>query len=109
MKVNHLALAAALALGSASGYAVNLGTLDLSSGSGAFSNTPVAGSFTDTLTFTLSSASFLTGSVITSVAGTQNVDFTSISVTGTGGPFTFTKALGDPFELWTLSSVQLGA
>jgi len=109
MKLDHLALAAALALGSSSGYAISLGTLDLSSGTGAFSNTPIAGSFTDTLTFTLTTASLLTGSVTSAVAGTQDVDFTSISITGTGGPFAFTQALSDPFELWTRSSVQLAA
>jgi len=110
MKLKQLALAAALVAGSTSGYAVALTPIgDVTSGTFAFANTPVAGAFTDTLSFTLTTASFLTGTVTSVVSGTQDVDFTSISVTGAGGPFTFTQVAMDPFETWALGSVALAA
>ncbi|HLL12721.1 MAG TPA: FxDxF family PEP-CTERM protein, partial [Rubrivivax sp.] len=112
MKLTRLAAVAALAVASSSGYAVaiNLTPTDLgAAGTATFANTPIAGAFTDTLTFTLTTASFLTGSVTSVVSGTQDIDFTSISVTGTGGPFPFMMALADPFETWTRASVALAA
>ena len=52
-------------LGCGEVFAANLGALDLSSGSAGFSNTPIAGSFVDTLTFTLTVPSLANGSVTT--------------------------------------------
>ena len=110
MKLTRLAAAAALVAASSSGFAITLTPLgDLTRGTAAFANTPIAGTFTDTLSFTLTTASFLTGTVTSVVSGTQDVDFTSISVTGAGGPYAFTQIATDPFETWARSSVQLAA
>lgn len=101
MKLSHLAAAAAIALGSASASAIDLGSLNLATGSAFFGNTPVAGSFTDTLTFTITTTSFFNASVTTVVNGAQDVDFTTIRVTGTGGSiFNLTQVNPDPIELW---------
>lgn len=104
MTLKHLAAATALALGSASSFAINLGTLDLSSGSASFGNTPIAGAFVDTLTFTLPTASTASGSVTSVVSGNQDVDFTSIALSGPGGSFAFSMLLPDPVEVWALPS-----
>ena len=100
MKLRHLAAAAALAVGSASSFAISLGGLNLSTGSAGFSNTPIAGLFTDTLTFTLTTASIANGSITGVVNGNQDVDFTSIVISGPGGPFNYTLLLPDPVEVW---------
>lgn len=102
MKLSSIVSAAALVVVATGAHAANLGTLDLSSGSGFFGNTPVAGSFTDTLTFTLSSASTANGSVTAVVNGTQDVDFSSIVITGPGGSFSFSLTNPDPVEVWAL-------
>ena len=52
LKPSLITTSLALALGCSEVFAANLGALDLSSGSAGFSNTPIAGSFVDTLTFT---------------------------------------------------------
>ena len=108
MKLSSLALAIGLALGSASAFAEVSG-LDLSDGTAGFENTPPSGMFSDIYTFTLGTP-FSFSSSITSVAnGSKNLNFTSITLTGTPMPLSFTQALGDPFELWTLSTGVLAA
>lgn len=99
MKLRSIAAASLLALASASSFAVNLGTLDLSSGSNSFGNTPIAGSFVDTISFTIVASVFNAG-IITVVNGTQNVDFTSIVLTGPAGTFSVPKLTSDPVEVW---------
>lgn len=101
MKISHIAAAAAITLGASGAFAANLGTLDLSSGSGGFFSTPVAGNFSDFLTFTLTIASTINGSVTSVVNGTQDVDFTTIAITGPTGA-SFSLLLGDPVEVWAL-------
>ena len=98
MKLSNLCAATAIVLASAGASAANLGSLDLSSGSSSFGNTPIAGSFVDTITFTLASPSFFNASVTSIVSGAQNVDFTSIVITP--GPFALTLLLPDPVEVW---------
>jgi hypothetical protein len=101
MKLKYLVAATALAAAGSSAFAANLGTLDLSSGSAGFSNTPVAGgSFTDTYTFTLGQASFATASVTSVLNGNQDVDFTSISLIGPNGTFQLGTLALDPVEVW---------
>jgi len=100
MKLQTCAAAAALALACASSQAADLGTLNLSSGSNFFGNTPIAGSFTDTLTFTLTTLSTANASITAVVNGGQDVDFTSIVLTGPGGPFNMTLLNPDPVEVW---------
>ena len=104
-----IATSVAFAIGSAA--AADLGALDLSSGSSGFSSTPTAGSFVDTLTFTLGEPSLANGSVTSVVSGNQDVDFTSISLSGPGGVFAFLPLLGEPVEVWALqgSGAALGA
>jgi len=86
-----------------------LGTLDLSGGSAGFANTPVAGSFIDTVSFTLASRSFFTGSVTSAIGGAQDVDFMSITIMGPSGSFNLTQAMADPYETWVLPGVALSA
>jgi PEP-CTERM motif len=100
MKLFSRGAAAALLLASAGAHAADLGVLNLSTGSNFFGNTPVAGSFSDTLTFTLGTASFANASITSVVNGGQDVDFTSIVLTGPSGPFTLTSVSGDPVEVW---------
>ena len=80
----------------------SLGTIDLSSGSASFGNTPVAGSFIDTATFTVVTPSVANGSVTAVVNGGQDVDFSSIVITGPAGSFGFNLLNPDPVELWAL-------
>ncbi len=98
MKLSNLCVGTAIAFASAGASAVNLGTLDLSSGSNNFGNTPIAGSFTDTISFTLATNSLFNASFTTIVNGTQNVNFTSIVVTP--GAFALAQLLPDPVEVW---------
>lgn len=100
MKLSHLAAAAALAVSGAGSFAADLGTLNLSSGSGFFGNTPVAGGFVDTITFTLSSAATFNGGITSVVNGNQDVDFSFIALTGPSGVFSFTLLNPDPVEVW---------
>lgn len=108
MKLTHLALASAMAVGSAGALAAG-GPIDLSSGSAGFSSTPTAGVFSDVYTFSLAAAGFATSSITSAVAGTQDVDFTSIFITGPSGVFNFTRMMNDPFEVWTVSTPLLAA
>lgn len=98
MKLSNLVSGGTLLLASTGCFAANLGSIDLSSGSAFFGNTPVAGSFVDTLTFTVVATSTFTGSITSVVNGTQDVDFTSIVLTP--GSQAFVQLLGDPVEVW---------
>ena len=81
----------------------------MSSGSAGFVNTPPAGAFTDVYTFTLSVPTTLTGIVSSVVSGAQDIDFTSIVLTGPTGPTSFAMISPDPFEIWTISTGTLAA
>ncbi len=79
-------------------------------GNANFSNVPSA-SFSDVYTFNVPhAADLLTGSVTSSVNGSLDVDFSSITISSLGGPvFAFTQNTGDPNEHWSLASVVLSA
>lgn len=100
MKLVNLFSGVALAIAAISSQAA-VGPLDLSSGSASFGNSPLAGSFTDTATFTLTSLSVLNGGVISALNGNQDVDFLSISISGPSGTFAFTQLSPDPVEVWS--------
>lgn len=108
MKLTHIALAIAMAAGSASALA-GTGPLDLSNGTAGFQNTPDAGSFTDVYTFSSLQPFSLSASVTSVVNGASNLDFSDISISGPGGSLAFIKTLGDPFELFTLQTGLLAA
>jgi PEP-CTERM motif len=99
-----LALALACAFGAAQAV-----PLDLSTGSGGFVSTPAAGAFSEVYTFSLLVATTLTGIVSSVVSGNQDVDFTSIVITGPTGPSSFTLLNPDPFEVWTINTGLLSA
>ena len=87
-----------------------LSPLDLSSGSTGFFNTPIAGGFTDLVTFTVTTPSAAIGAITTALNGNQDIDFTSIHVSGPSGTFAFAQLLPDPFESWGLpEGTVLGA
>ena len=112
MNLKQIFTASALSLASIATFADNFnGALDLSAGSTMYGRTPIAGSFVDTLTFTIPVPSLANGSVTTVVNGNQDVDFTSVALTGPGGVFAFSMLLGDPVEVWALpgNGVSLGA
>ena len=106
MKLSRVATASALVLASAGSFAAALGSIDLSSGSGFFGNTPIAGAFVDTITFTVTTASTFNGSITSVVNGTQDVDFMSIVLTP--GVLSFASVLGDPVEVWATPAAGLG-
>lgn len=109
MKTSSLVLAAVLAFGSGASMAAT-GPLDLSTGNTGFSNSPVIGTFTDVYTFTVVSPVFANGSVTTAVNVSQNIDFSAMVLTGPGNAtYSFTKLLGDPVEVWSLSTTTLAA
>lgn len=108
MKFAGMTLAACLAL-SGVGTAASAASVDLSSGSGGFVSTPAAGAFAELYTFSLSTPLTLTGIVSSNVAGGQNVDFTSLVLTGPSGPLSFSLINPDPFEVWTISTGNLAA
>ena len=108
MKFSPIVIAAAMAVAGSSACAAT-SALDLSSGSAGFSGTPPAGGFSDSYTFTLPSATAFTASITAVAAGGQDVDFTSIALSGPSGLFSFTQVGVDPFEFWTLSTPTLAA
>ncbi len=108
MKIRALVLAAGLALSGYAGLASAV-AVDLSTGSAGFVNTPPAGAFTDIYTFSLSVPTTLTGAVTSVVSGAQDIDFTSMTLTGPSGPLTFSLINPDPFEIWTISTGTLAA
>jgi len=101
VKANSIAVAALLAIGSASAWAGG-GPLDLSSGSAGFDSTPVAGAFSEVFTFTVVTSSVANSSVTAVVNGSQDVDFSSIVLSGPAGSFAFNLLLPDPVEVWAL-------
>ena len=88
--------------GSGGGGGGALGILDLSSGSSGFSSTPAAGLFINTLDFTLIQPSLINGSISSVVSGSQDVDFSSIVISGIGGIANFSMIFMDPLEVWAL-------
>ncbi len=106
MKLSSLALAACLSLGSVSAFALTR-PLDVSSGSAGFFNTPPAGGFSDSYDFMVATPATLTGIITSVVNGGQNIDFSSITLTGPSGLFSFAKISNDPFEAWTISTPLL--
>jgi hypothetical protein len=102
MRTHSAAAAVLLAMGSTAALGVSLGPIDLSSGSASFGNTPIAGAFVDTATFTVITPSVANASVTAVVNGNQDVDFTSIVITGPAGSFAFNLLNPDPVELWAL-------
>lgn len=107
MKLACLSLAVGVTLGSFGTFAEAV-PLDISSGSAGFVSTPAL-TFSDVYTFTLPVATTLTGIVTSVVNGGQDVDFTSITLTGPTGPFSFALANPDPFEIWTVTTPLLAA
>lgn len=83
------------------------GPLDLSSGSAGFVHTPSADAFSDVYTFTLAAMTAVNVLLSSAVGGSQNVDITSLTLTGPSGGFTGTAFTPDPFENWTLSTPVL--
>ena len=106
MVLTKFCAATALALLSCAAMATT-SVLDLSSGSGGFVSTPPSGGFRDTYTFTLPIAATFTGIVTSVVNGGQDVDFSSITLTGPSGLFSFAKLSSDPFEIWTMPTTSL--
>ena len=104
MKIKSVAAAALLAIGCASACAGG-GPLELSTGSAGFSSTPIAGGFSELFTFTLTTLSLANSSVTAVLNGTQDVDFTSIVISGPAGNFAFSLLLPDPVEVWALPVV----
>lgn len=83
--------------------------LNLATGSSGFSNTPNAGGFTDSFTFFLAAGQYIAGGLTSALNGAQDIDFTQVLITGTGGTFAFDELLGDPVEAYGLSPVFIGA
>jgi hypothetical protein len=106
MKLNTRSWLAGVALSTFASMACAI-PIDISSGSAGFVNTPPAGPFTDIYTFTLPVTTTLSGIVSSVVSGGQDVDFTSLVLTGPSGPFSFSLVNPDPFEIWTISTPTL--
>jgi PEP-CTERM motif len=111
MKPFKIVIATALALVAATSHADSGGAvLDLASGSTGFNRTPIGPSFTDTYTFTLSGASFLTtGSVTTAAVGVKDIDFTSITILDAMAATvaTFASLGSDAAEFYSLAPTLL--
>ena len=108
MKFHTLSFAAGLALSAFVSTASAI-ALDVSSGSAGFVNTPPAGAFTDVYTFTLPVSASLTGVTTSVVSGGQDIDFTSIILSGPAGSIPFVLTNSDPFEIWTITTPLLSA
>jgi hypothetical protein len=83
------------------------GPLDLSSGSTGLFGTPGAGNFSDAYTFSLSSARAVNVMLSSVVGGDQDVDFTSVSITGPSGVLSGYELTQDPYQNWVLSTPVL--
>jgi hypothetical protein len=82
--------------------------VDLSSGSAGFYNTPTSGGFSDIYTFTLASAQTVNVMLSSVVGGAQNVDFSSVFLTGPqGAVFNGSSITSNPFESWTITDALL--
>jgi hypothetical protein len=82
--------------------------VDLSSGSAGFYNTPTSGAFSDIYTFTLASAQTVNVMLSSVVGGAQNLDFSSVFLTGPQGTvFNGSSFTSNPFESWTITDALL--
>lgn len=108
MKLKTLAIAALLGVAATSSFAVDIvQPIVLTAGTGTFGVThTTGGTFTDSLTFSLSTASTVS-SIISSInlGGLQDVTFSSVSLNGTAFTINNTGAI----ELRSLSSLALAA
>jgi hypothetical protein len=102
-----LAVATAVVLG-ALGTGASAAPVDLSSGSAGFMGTPGSGGFADAYTFTLASATTVNVLLSSVVGGGQNVDFTSVVLTGPSGVVSATALTADPYESWAIGGASLG-
>jgi hypothetical protein len=111
MKLKSILAASILAAGSFSAAAVTGPIVFGPFGNAAFDNRPDTASFVDVFTFVVPYAlGEVTGSVTSSINNGKDVDFSSISLSSSGGPtFAFTQNSGDPNEHWSLGSVVLSA
>ncbi len=115
MNLKQIFTASALSLASLASFADNFnGALDLSTGSTMYGRTPLAGSFVDNWTFTLTGSSFVTLASATTNAtfeNNQDLDFGAITIRNAGGVVaTFGPNLnGDQQEVRLLSPVLLAA
>jgi hypothetical protein len=100
MKLSPLAFAAALSMGSVGAFAATQ-TLDVSTGSAGFFNTPPAGAFSDSYIFSVVGPVSLNGIISSAVNGGQNIDFTGPTLIGPSGTLSFAKINNDPFEVWS--------
>jgi len=93
----RIAFAAAVVLrGLSTGVAA--APIDLSSGSAGFMSTPGSGGFSDSYTFSLVSTTTVNVLLSSVVGGDQDVDFTSLTLTGPSGVFTAGAFTADTFE-----------
>lgn len=81
--------------------------IDLSSGSAGFMSTPGSGGFSDAFTFSLASTTTVNVLLSSVVGGSQDVDFTSVTITGPGGEFNAAALTGDPYESWVIKGASL--
>ena len=114
MKTHTLIAAAVLAITSLSSHADTTTTaLDLSAGNASFGRNNAIGIFTDTYTFTLLGSLFhLTGTASSSQSGTQDLNFTSLTINDSSNNVvaTFAGNLGTPSnEFYSLPEITLGA
>lgn len=109
MKLKSILAAAVLAGSSFGALAVSVFPIAFLNGAVSFGNTPIVGAFTNEFTFTVPDlADLTTGSISSAVNDPKDIDFTSIKITGSDASmFSFTQALGDPNEFWTLAGAVL--
>lgn len=114
MNLRHAFAFSLLATASSAGFADTFtAPIDLSSGNASFGRNNAIGSFVDTFTFTLAGSSwFFTSSASTSSSGTQDLDFTSLTILNAANAVVATYAgnLGnDANEFFALPQIQLAA
>ncbi|CAN5167510.1 hypothetical protein BH11PSE9_BH11PSE9_24790 [soil metagenome] len=111
MKLHSIFAAVALVAAASSSFAATGPISFDGDGNTTFSNTPKAGSFTDTYTFTVPDALDLTtGSVTSKMNGAKDVDFSSLTITGGGNSYSFVQTGFDGVsesEQWTLNGINL--
>lgn len=106
-------VATALALAAASAFAVPTTLVFDDDNTAVISGKPAQGSFLDEFLFEVPFAqSSVSSSLTTSINGSRNIDFTSITITnGSSTLYSFTQTAFDATgaEQWTLSNAQLTA
>ena len=114
-KTRLLTIMAAATFAAATGTSANATTLVYSVGdvtSGSFGDAHIKkGSFTDTLAFTLATAGDFSASLTsaaTRLGKSGDLDFTSVVLTGAGGPYSFTIKNNDGADGLTDSAVFAG-